>query len=124
MVLPYENSTSGEKALAEIQKILQGFGCQQFGSMVDNEHKEIRVFFRWQNRNINMPASMAGYAAAWLREHPYKPQHYRYGAQEHEHRAMKIASIAVYSMLRDSGSSSSRNSWQLVIRSRPSRWPS
>lgn len=30
MPLPYENATSGEKALGEIQKILRGFGCAKF----------------------------------------------------------------------------------------------
>ena len=71
MTLPYEGATSGDKALADIQKILQKFGCQQFGSMVDNEAKEIRIFFKYRNRQINMPASMSGYAAAWLKEHPF-----------------------------------------------------
>ena len=42
MPLPYENSTSGERALGEIQKILRGFGCSKFGSMVDDEAQEMR----------------------------------------------------------------------------------
>lgn len=33
MSLPYENATSGEKALGEMQKLLRGFGCTKFGSM-------------------------------------------------------------------------------------------
>lgn len=35
MTLPYENSTAGDRALADLQKILRGFGCSRFGSMVD-----------------------------------------------------------------------------------------
>jgi hypothetical protein len=101
MPLPYESATSGEKALSDIQKILSRFGCQQFGSMVDNEAKEIRVMFKYRNRQISMPASMAGYAAAWLKEYPYNPSRHRRSKIEHERKAMDIASVAVYSMLRD-----------------------
>lgn len=36
MALPYETATSGERAIGEIQKILRGFGCDQFGSMVND----------------------------------------------------------------------------------------
>lgn len=36
MPLPYENTTSGEKALGEIQKLLRTFGCSKFGSMIDD----------------------------------------------------------------------------------------
>ena len=35
--LPYENSTAGHKALAELQKVLAKFGCQTFGTMTDAE---------------------------------------------------------------------------------------
>jgi ubiquinone/menaquinone biosynthesis C-methylase UbiE len=38
MPLPYENATSGDKALAEIQRVLQRFGCQRFGVMTDWEN--------------------------------------------------------------------------------------
>lgn len=100
MALPYENATSGDKALADIQKILSRFGCQQFGSMVDNEAKEIRVFFKYRDKQISMPASISGYAAAWLREHPYTYRT-RCSAKEHEQKAVAVASVAVYSMLRD-----------------------
>jgi hypothetical protein len=100
MALPYESATSGEKALAEIQKILSRFGCQQFGHMVDNEAHEIRLMFKWQGRQISLPASISGYAAAWLREHPYSHRMQR-SRVEHERKAMEIARIAVFSMLRD-----------------------
>jgi len=100
MTLPYENATSGDKALADIQKILNSFGCQQFGSMVDNEAKEIRIFFKWKNRQVSLSASMAGYAAAWLRHHPYSSRT-RCSRAEHERKAVSTANTAVYSMLRD-----------------------
>lgn len=100
MSLPYENTTAGEKALGDIQKLLRGFGCQQFGSMIDDEKKEILVQFRFRNTPVSVKASINGYAAAWLREHPYS-QRQRISRTEHEQKALNIASVAVYSILRD-----------------------
>jgi hypothetical protein len=100
MALPYENSTSGERALGEIQKLLRGFGCNKFGSMVDDSEGTILVQFEYRSRPVSVKASIKGYAAAWLREHPYT---YRTKATkaQHERKAMDIASVAVYSILRD-----------------------
>ena len=100
MGLPYENTTSGKGAIDEIQRILKKFECQSFGYMEDFENKKLLVQFKYRNVPISLEASMAGYAAAWLKEHPYN---YRTrGAQkDHEKRALKIASTAVYSVLRD-----------------------
>jgi hypothetical protein len=100
MTLPYANSTSGEKALGEIQKLLRGFGCNKFGSMVDDIAGEIMVQFEYRGRPVSVKASMKGYAAAWLRENPYS-QRMRSTKVEHERKAMDIASVAVYSILRD-----------------------
>lgn len=100
MTLPYENSTSGEKALGEIQKILRGFGCNKFGSMIDDSEGIILVQFEVNGRQAQVKASIKGYAAAWLREHPHS---YRSKTTEAKHRqkAMEVASVAVYSILRD-----------------------
>jgi hypothetical protein len=101
MSLPYENATSGERALGEIQKLLRGFGCSKFGSMTDDEKREIIVQFEYRGRRVQMTASIRGYAAAWLKEHPYNPSRSRCSSKEHERKALDIASIAVYSILRD-----------------------
>lgn len=100
MALPYENSTSGERALGEIQKLLRGFGCTKFGSMSDDEAQEILVQFEYRGRPVSVKASIRGYAAAWLKEHPYS---YRTKgtSEQHKRKAMSIASVAVYSILRD-----------------------
>ncbi len=100
MSLPYENSTSGEKALGEIQKLLRGFGCNKFGSMIDDAEGIILIQFDWRGRECSVKASIKGYATAWLKAHPYNSNH-RYPKAQHERRAMDIASIAVYSILRD-----------------------
>jgi hypothetical protein len=52
-MLPYENSTSGDRALLEIQKLLHGFGCTKFGSMIDWEKGELIVQFEWRGRKIH-----------------------------------------------------------------------
>jgi hypothetical protein len=100
MSLPYENSTAGEKALGEIQKILRGFGCNRFGSMMDDDAQEILVQFSHRGRDVSVRASIRGYAQAWLKEHPYTTR-MRKTRTEHEREAMNRASVAVYSILRD-----------------------
>lgn len=108
MPLPYENSTSGEKALGEIQKILRGFGCNKFGSMVDDGEGVILIQFEYRGRQCSVKASIKGYAAAYLKAHP--PTIYntdlangRGGEKTKaaERKALDIASVAVYSILRD-----------------------
>lgn len=108
MPLPYENSTSGERALGEIQKLLRGFGCTKFGSMIDDAEGTVLVQFEYRGRPVSVKASTKGYAAAWLREHPvniFKADIERGTAAEkrakHERKALDIASVAVYSILRD-----------------------
>lgn len=100
MALPYENTTAGASALTEIQKILRDFGCSSFGSMVDDEEQVVMVQFKHRGRVVSVKASIRGYAAAWLREHPYSYRSRGTRAQ-HEKKAMEIASRAVYSILRD-----------------------
>jgi len=100
VALPYENTTAGEKALGEIQKILRGFGCSSFGSMIDDEAGEVLVQFKYRNMPVSVKASIKGYAAAWLKEHPYGSRT-RCTRTEHERKALDVASVAVYSILRD-----------------------
>ena len=100
MSLPYENSTSGDKAIGEMQKILRGFGCQKFGYMIDDGEGSLLVQFEYRGRQVSVKASMSGYAAAWLKEHPYSNR-MKKTAKQHEAEAMQVASIAVFSILRD-----------------------
>ncbi len=100
MPLPYESSTSGERALGEIQKLLRGFGCNKFGSMIDDAEGIVLVQFERHGVPVSVKASIKGYAAAWLREHPYTHR-MRCTNVEHERKALDIASVAVYSILRD-----------------------
>lgn len=100
MSLPYENTTSGEKAVTDMQKVLRAFGCSKFGQMLDYDNGELLIQFEYRGRPVSVKASINGYAAAWLKEHPWSirtkaPRH------KHEAKAKEIASVAVYSILRD-----------------------
>lgn len=100
MTLPYSSATSGDKAMAEIKRILQQFGCNKFGVMTDWEAGTLMVQFEWRGARVSFPANFKGYATAWLKEHPFN-RNYRYSEADHKKRALEVGSIAVYSILRD-----------------------
>ncbi len=100
MALPYENATSGTNAINDIRKMLQAFGCAKFASGEDFDTGELFVQFEHRGRMINLRASARGYAAAWLKEHPYSAR-VRASRDQHEARALQVGSVAVYSILRD-----------------------
>jgi hypothetical protein len=100
MSLPYENATSGGAALEEIRKVLTRFGCSRFGTMNDAESGELIVQFSYRGRDVTATASYRGYAAAWLKEHPYGPRT-RGTKVDYERKAMKQAEVSVCSVLRD-----------------------
>lgn len=100
MSLPYENATSGGAALEDIRKVLTRFGCSRFGTMTDAEKGELIVQFSYRGRDVTASASYRGYAAAWLKEHPYGPRT-RGTKVDYERKAMKQAEISVCSVLRD-----------------------
>lgn len=100
MGLTYENATSGGAALEDIRKLLTKFGCARFGTMTDQEHGELIVQFTYHGRDITAKASYKGYAAAWLKEHPYGPRT-RGTKAAHEAKAIKQAEVSVCSILRD-----------------------
>ena len=68
--------------------------------MIDDDAKEIMVQFEAHGRIVSVRASIRGYAAAWLKEHPHT-QRMRITRTDHERKALEIASVAVYSILRD-----------------------
>lgn len=100
MSIPYATATSGDKALAETQKILAKFGCQTFGTMTDAESGELIVQFKWRDRNVSLRASWKGYAGALLKNSPYTYRS-KLSKQQFEQKALKQAQISVCSMLRD-----------------------
>lgn len=101
MTLPYENASSGKAAVDDMQKLLRGFGASSFGVMEDFAAGVVTVQFQWRERRVTIQASAKGYAAAWLRHHPYNPSRHRIAKVDHERRALAQANISVYSILRD-----------------------
>jgi hypothetical protein len=100
MSLPYENATSGDKAFAEIQKILGRFGCDNYGIMHKAKEQVTLVQFEHRGRTVSLPGHWGGYATAWLKEHPHSSR-MRSTVAEHRQKAADIAQIAVCSLLRD-----------------------
>jgi hypothetical protein len=100
MALPYESSTSGERALGEINKILRGLGCNKIGSMVDDGEGTVLVQFEYRGRQCSVKASMRGYASAYLKQFEGKRSTAEQTASRKK-KAIDIASVAVYSILRD-----------------------
>jgi hypothetical protein len=88
------------KALDDLSQILTKFGCTTFGTMTNTELGEVMVQFTYRKRNVSVVASYHGYAAAWLKQHPYSSR-IRCTQVEHERKAMAQAKISVCSILRD-----------------------
>lgn len=99
--LPYEDASSGDRALGEAQKILEKFGCESFGTMTDGGRGCTVVQFKHRDRIVSLEASWKGYAAAWLKAHPHMPHKSHRSLADHEQRALNQAKIAVCSILRD-----------------------
>ncbi|MGY3615717.1 hypothetical protein [Bradyrhizobium sp. USDA 10063] len=100
MTTPYENATSGVAAREEITKLLRRFGCESVGFLDDYEKHEVLLAFRHRGRQMQLRASAKGWAALYLKEHPYS---YRIKRSEKAHREAALAQgqIAVNSILRD-----------------------
>lgn len=99
--VPYENVTSGERALTEAQDILRGFGCDSIGVMTTEAEQTIYLQFTWRERRVSMKASWGGYAAMYARMKRPRTG-WKRGQQESAiARGQKIGRMAVCSMLRD-----------------------
>jgi hypothetical protein len=90
MSLPYENATSGDRALVEVQKMLAKWGCASFGTAQDVERGVTIVSFRWRERIVHLEASWKGYAQALKRS-----------GWKRDDECIEQAKTAVCSVLRD-----------------------
>lgn len=100
MSLPYSNSSSGQKAITDIQKILRAFNCNKFATGEDFATGEVFIQFEHLSNMVMLKVSAKNYAAAWLKENPYTTRR-RCSRSEHEQKALEIGGIAIYSILRD-----------------------
>jgi hypothetical protein len=97
---PYENATSGVAARDEITKLLRRFGCSQIGFMDNYAEHEVLLQFDHRGRQMRLRASAKGWAALYLKEHPYNYRH-KGGEQQHRDKALAQGQVAVNSILRD-----------------------
>lgn len=100
MTLPYAHATAGETARKEIMKILRNFGCQSVGFMDDFEGRTVLLAFRHRGRDVQLKASAAGWANAYLKENPWSTNR-RSQRHEYEEKAFEQGMVAVNSILRD-----------------------
>lgn len=99
-VVPYENATSGAAARDEIHRILRRFGCSSVGFMDDFDKHEVLLAFEHRGNRVQLRASAKGWAAMYLRAHPYSSR-MRKTAEEHQQHAIDQGLVAINSILRD-----------------------
>jgi hypothetical protein len=97
---PYANATSGQKARAEVTKMLQVFGCESVGFMDDFAEHSVMLAFKHRGRPVQLRASAKGWAALYLKENPWSHQR-RSTQQQWEKAALDQGLIAINSILRD-----------------------
>jgi hypothetical protein len=100
MSAPYENAASGVAARDEITKLLRRFGCTSIGFLDEYEKHEVLLVFEHRSRKMQLRASAKGWAALYLKEHPYNYRH-KGGEQQHRDKALAQGHVAINSTLRD-----------------------
>ena len=100
MSVPYANASSGVKARDEITKLLQRFGCESVGFMDEFTEQSVMLAFKHRGRPVQLRASAKGWAAMYLKEHPWSGR-MRGSRQDYERRAVAQGFVAINSILRD-----------------------
>lgn len=100
-MVPYENATSGGAARDEITKLLRRFGCESVGFMDDFEDHSVLLAFKHRGRPVQLRASAKGWAAMYLKAHPWTGRGRQGKRANYEQRAMRQGFVAVNSILRD-----------------------
>lgn len=100
MSVPYASAKSGAAARQEITKMLAKFGCESVGFMDNFADGSVILAFKHRGRPVQLEASGKGWAALYLREHPWTFR--RRGIRaNYEKAALEQGQIAVNSILRD-----------------------
>jgi hypothetical protein len=100
MDTPYARASSGENARAEMIRMLRRFGCASIGFLDDYEKGELILQFSHRKRQLQLKASASGWAALYMKDHPYN---YRLKITEAEYkrRCLNQGLVAINSILRD-----------------------
>lgn len=99
--VPYESATSGAAARDEITKLLRRLGCESVGFMDNFDKHEVVLQFVHRGRPVVLRASAKGWAAMYLKAHPYNSSRMRKSRADHEASALRQGFVAVNSILRD-----------------------
>lgn len=97
----FENNGANAGIFVAIEPAYSAGSWTRWHPLTDNELGELLVQFTYRQRDVTVKASYRGYAAAWLREHPYNPSRHHRTEKQHEARALDQAQISVCSVLRD-----------------------
>lgn len=100
MSVPYASASSGMKARDEITRMLQRFGCESVGFMDEFADMAVMLAFKHRGRPVQLRASAKGWAAMYLKEHPYSHR-MRCTKHDHEQAALRQGFVAINSILRD-----------------------
>ena len=100
MSVPYASASSGLKAREEITKMLAKFGCESVGFMDDLVERSVLLAFKHRGRQVQLRATAKGWAALYLKKHPWTPSR-RSSRAAWEDVALNHGHIAVNSILRD-----------------------
>jgi hypothetical protein len=84
----------------EITNLLRRMGCDEVGFMDDFAKHEVLLQFRHRGRPVQLRASAKGWAALYVKAHPFGARS-RGTRAEYEARALRQGLIAVNSILRD-----------------------
>lgn len=97
---PYARASSGLAARDEITQLLRRFGCSSVGFMDNYTEQEVLLQFEHRGRRMRLRASAKGWAALYLKEHPYNYRH-KDGEQQYRADALAQGHVAINSILRD-----------------------
>ena len=100
MKIPYQHANTGMKARAEVNALLERFGCESVGWMDEFANQSVLLAFRWRGHDIQMRANAGGWAAMYLKEHPWTERR-ALGHAEYEAQVLRQGMIATNSILRD-----------------------
>ena len=109
MSTPYAQATSGVAARDEITKLLRRFGCTSIGFLDNYEDHEVLLVFKHRGRQMQLRASAKGWAALYLKEHPYN---YRHKGGEHAHCLRRLHG---HFTIKSAGEISTLNCWHQMI---------
>ena len=98
--LPYQDATAGGRAMEDVRRLLERFGCTRTGFEEDTVAGEVTLHFQHEMGHVRFTASYVGWARLFLEANPWTTRR-RVTAEEWEARALKQGRVAVWSVIRD-----------------------